>query len=71
MPPVLSREARVALTLRLLGGLSTREIARAFLVSEGNASSAPSAPSPRRAWPFKVPGRDELADRLSEVLEVI
>jgi RNA polymerase sigma factor (sigma-70 family) len=49
--PVLSREARVALTLRLGGGLSTPEIARAFLTSEGTVASASSAPSAHSARP--------------------
>ena len=57
--PVLSTEARVALTLRLLGGLTTDEIARAFLVPEADrsrsASCAPSARWPRRKVPFEVP----------------
>ena len=72
--PVLSREARVALTLRLLGGLSTPEIARAFLVSEGTVGQrivrAKRTLAEARV-PFEVPGRHELADRLSAVLEVI
>jgi RNA polymerase sigma factor (sigma-70 family) len=72
--PVLSREARVALTLRLLGGLSTPEIARAFLVSEGTVAQrivrAKRTLAEARV-PFEVPGRDELAERLSGVLEVI
>jgi RNA polymerase sigma-70 factor, ECF subfamily len=72
--PVLSREARVALTLRLLGGLSTPEIARAFLVSDGTVSQrivrAKRTLAEARV-PFEVPGREELADRLSAVLEVI
>jgi RNA polymerase sigma factor (sigma-70 family) len=72
--PVLSRQARVALTLRLLGGLSTPEIARAFLVSEGTVSQrivrAKRTLTEARV-PFEVPARDELADRLSAVLEVI
>ena len=72
--PVLGREARVALTLRLLGGLSTPEIARAFLVSEGTVAQrivrAKRTLAETRV-PFEVPGRDELADRLSAVLEVI
>ena len=72
--PVLSREARVALTLRLLGGLSTPEIARAFLVSEGTVAQrivrAKRTLGEARA-PFEVPARDELAERLSAVLEVI
>jgi RNA polymerase sigma factor (sigma-70 family) len=72
--PVLSRQARVALTLRLLGGLSTPEIARAFLVSEGTVAQrivrAKRTLAEARV-PFEVPGRDELADRLAAVLEVI
>ena len=72
--PVLSREARVALTLRLLGGLSTPEIARAFLVSEGTVAQRIVRAKRTLAEaqvPFEVPGRDELAERLSAVLEVI
>jgi RNA polymerase sigma-70 factor (ECF subfamily) len=72
--PVLSRDARVALTLRLLGGLSTPEIARAFLVSEGTVAQrivrAKRTLAEARV-PFEVPSRDELAERLSAVLEVI
>ena len=72
--PVLSREARVALTLRLLGGLSTPEIARAFLVSEGTVAQrivrAKRTLSEAHV-PFDLPGRDELAERLAAVLEVI
>ncbi len=72
--PVLSREARVALTLRLLGGLSTPEIARAFLVSEGTVAQRIVRAKRTLAQaqvPFEVPSRGELADRLSAVLEVI
>ena len=72
--PVLSQDARVALTLRLLGGLSTPEIARAFLISEGTVAQrivrAKRTLSEAQV-PFEVPGRDELAQRLSAVLEVI
>jgi len=72
--PVLSREARVALTLRLLGGLSTPEIARAFLVSEGTVAQrivrAKRTLTEARV-PFEVPAADERAERLSAVLEVI
>src|ERR671917_262269 len=72
--PVLSREARVALTLRLLGGLSTPEIARAFLVSEGTVAQrivrAKRTLAEARV-PFELPGRDELAERLAAVLDVI
>ena len=72
--PVLSRDARVALTLRLVGGLSTPEIARAFLVSEGTVAQrivrAKRTLAEARV-PFELPGRGELAERLSAVLEVI
>ncbi|HEY8581620.1 MAG TPA: sigma-70 family RNA polymerase sigma factor, partial [Capillimicrobium sp.] len=72
--PVLSREARVALTLRLVGGLSTPEIARAFLIAEGTVAQrivrAKRTLAEARV-PFEVPGRSELRDRLSPVLEVI
>jgi len=72
--PVLSTEARVALTLRLLGGLTTDEIARAFLVSE--ATVAQRIVRAKRTLaeaqvPFEVPRGAELAARLSSVLEVI
>ena len=72
--PVLSAEARVALTLRLLGGLTTGEIARAFLVSE--PTIAQRIVRAKRALadahvPFEVPRGAELAARLSSVLEVI
>jgi RNA polymerase sigma factor (sigma-70 family) len=72
--PVLSAEARVALTLRLLGGLTTDEIARAFLVSEPTVAQrivrAKKTLAKERV-PFEVPSGDELAGRLSSVLEVI
>jgi RNA polymerase sigma factor (sigma-70 family) len=72
--PVLSTEARVALTLRLLGGLTTEEIARAFLVSEPTVAQrivrAKRALAEKQV-PFEVPCRNELAARLSSVLEVI
>src|SRR4029079_10724165 len=72
--PVLSREARVALTLRLLGGLSVPEIARAFLV--GEATVAQRIVRAKRTLaaakvPFELPGRPEITARLSSVLEVI
>jgi len=72
--PVLSRQARVALTLRLLGGLSTPEIARAFLVSEGTVAQRIVRAKRTLAEahvPFALPSRAELAERLSAVLEVI
>jgi predicted RNA polymerase sigma factor len=72
--PVLSAEARVALTLRLLGGLTTDEIARAFLVPEPTVAQrivrAKRTLSAARV-PFEVPTGDERAARLSSVLEVI
>ncbi|HEX4684511.1 MAG TPA: RNA polymerase sigma factor [Gemmatimonadaceae bacterium] len=72
--PLLSREARVALTLRLLGGLTTDEIARAFLVSEATVAQrivrAKKTLSEARV-PFEVPRGDELQSRLSSVLGVI
>ncbi len=72
--PVLSREARVALTLRLLGGLSTEEIARAFIVPE--ATVAQRIVRAKRTLaaaqvPFEVPRGPALAGRLSSVLEVV
>ena len=72
--PVLSSEARVALTLRLLGGLTTEEIARAFLVPEPTVAQRIVRAKRTLAEahvPFEVPHRDELAARLSSVLEVI
>ncbi len=72
--PVLSMEARVALTLRLLGGLTTDEIARAFLVQESTVAQRVVRAKRTLAEahvPFEVPRGDELAARLSSVLEVI
>jgi RNA polymerase sigma factor (sigma-70 family) len=72
--PVLSTEARVALTLRLLGGLTTDEIARAFLVPEPTIAQrivrAKKTLADARV-PFEVPRGPELASRVSSVLEVI
>jgi RNA polymerase sigma factor (sigma-70 family) len=72
--PVLSTEARVALALRLLGGLKTEEIARAFLVPEPTIAQrivrAKRALAEARV-PFEVPRGAELAVRLSSVLEVL
>jgi len=72
--PVLSSEARVALTLRLLGGLTTEEIARAFLVPEPTVAQrivrAKRTLAEARV-PFEVPRGDELAARLSSVLGVL
>jgi len=72
--PVLSTEARAALTLRLLGGLTTDEIARAFLVPEPTVAQRVVRAKRTLAEahvPFEVPRGDELAARLSSVLEVI
>jgi RNA polymerase sigma factor (sigma-70 family) len=72
--PVLATEARVALTLRLLGGLTTDEIARAFLAPEPTIAQrivrAKRTLAEERV-PFEVPRGFELASRLSSVLEVI
>jgi RNA polymerase sigma factor (sigma-70 family) len=72
--PVLSAEARVALTLRLLGGLTTGEIARAFLVPEPTLAQRIVRAKRTLAEahvPFEVPAGDALAQRLDSVLEVI
>ena len=72
--PVLPTEGRVALTLRLLGGLTTEEIARAFLVSEPTIAQrivrAKRTLAEKRV-PFEVPRGPELGERLASVLEVI
>jgi RNA polymerase sigma factor (sigma-70 family) len=72
--PVLSREAQVALTLRLLGGLTTEEIARAFLVPEATVAQrivrAKKSLAEARV-PFEVPHGEELATRLRSVLGVV
>lgn len=72
--PVLSQEARVALTLRVLGGLTTDEIARAFLVPEPTVAQrivrAKRSLSEARV-PFEVPQKGELKERLGSVLEVV
>ena len=72
--PILSTEARAALTLRLIGGLTTHEIARAFLV--GEPTIAQRIVRAKRALaeakvPFEIPAPGELAGRLGSVLEVI
>jgi RNA polymerase sigma-70 factor, ECF subfamily len=72
--PVLSTEARVALTLRLLGGLTTIEIARAFLVSESTMAQRIVRAKKTLAEagvPFELPPRAERAERLASVLEVV
>jgi RNA polymerase sigma-70 factor (ECF subfamily) len=72
--PVLSKDARVALTLRLLGGLTTDEIARAFLVPETTIAQrivrAKRTLAEARV-PFEIPRGEDLADRLPSVFEVI
>ena len=72
--PVLSTDARIALTLRLLGGLTTDEIARAFLVPEPTIAQrivrAKRTLSEKNV-PFEVPRGDELASRLASVLAVV
>lgn len=72
--PVLSKEARVALTLRLLGGLTTEEIARAFLIPEATVAQrivrAKRTLAEARV-PFEVPRGDDLSARLPAVLEVV
>src|SRR5437868_5450318 len=72
--PVLSPEARAALTLRLLGGLTTAEIARAFLAPEATIAQrivrAKRTLTARRV-PFELPPRAEIPDRLTSVLEVV
>src|SRR4029077_15247594 len=72
--PVLAPEARVALTLRLIGGLTTDEIARAFLVAEPTIAQRivrAKRTLTEKQVPFEVPRGQELAARLSSVLEVI
>ncbi|WP_282940011.1 RNA polymerase sigma factor [Paenibacillus sp. RC67] len=72
--PILSRDARVALTLRLLGGLTTDEIAHAFLVAESTIAQrivrAKKTLSTAQV-PFELPEGDELKERIATVLEVI
>jgi RNA polymerase sigma factor (sigma-70 family) len=72
--PTLSTEARVALTLRLLGGLTTEEIARAFLATEATVAQRivrAKRTLAEKQVPFEVPRGPDLAERLSSVLEVI
>ncbi|HEU5156848.1 MAG TPA: sigma-70 family RNA polymerase sigma factor, partial [Streptosporangiaceae bacterium] len=72
--PVLSVEARVALTLRVLGGLTTEEIARAFLVAEPTVAQRivrAKRTLAKERVPFELPAPAELAGRLASVLEVI
>jgi RNA polymerase sigma-70 factor (ECF subfamily) len=72
--PLLSTDARTALTLRMLGGLTTAEIARAFLVSESTVAQRIVRAKRVLAEahvPFEVPAREELPERFASVLEVI
>jgi RNA polymerase sigma factor (sigma-70 family) len=72
--PVLSREAQVAMTLRLLGGLTTAEIARAYLVSEATVAQRivrAKRTIAKKQVPYEIPSGPELAARLSSVLEVV
>ncbi|GAA2602500.1 sigma-70 family RNA polymerase sigma factor [Actinomadura fulvescens] len=72
--PVLSTEGRIALTLRLLGGLTTEEIARAFLTSEPTVAQRivrAKRALAKAGVPFEVPYGDDRSARLSSVLEVI
>ncbi|TMU95046.1 RNA polymerase sigma factor [Streptomyces sp. DASNCL29] len=72
--PVLSTQARVALTLRLLGGLTTEEIARAFLVPEPTVAQRivrAKRTLAKAEVPFEVPYGDDRTARLSSVLEVV
>ncbi|MCB1008152.1 MAG: RNA polymerase sigma factor [Acidobacteria bacterium] len=72
--PILSRDARVALTLRLLGGLTTAEIARAFLAPEATVAQRISRAKRTlgdAGVPFEVPRGEELGARLASVAEVL
>ena len=72
--PVLARDAQVALTLRLLGGLSTGEIARAFLLPEPTIAQRivrAKRTLAEKQIPFEVPRGDELTERLASVLDVV
>jgi RNA polymerase sigma factor (sigma-70 family) len=72
--PVLSTEARTALTLRLVGGLTSAEIARAFLMAEPTIAQRlvrAKKTLAKEKVPFEVPRGEELAERLSSVLEVL
>jgi RNA polymerase sigma factor (sigma-70 family) len=72
--PVLPREGRIALTLRLLGGLSTVEIARAFLAPEATIAQRivrAKKTLAEKQIPFEVPRSEELGSRLDSVLEVV
>jgi RNA polymerase sigma factor (sigma-70 family) len=72
--PTLARDAQVALTLRLLCGLSTAEVARAFLVSESTMAARITRAKKKITQariPYRVPAREELPDRVAAVCEVV
>jgi RNA polymerase sigma factor (sigma-70 family) len=72
--PVLSKQARVALTLRMIGGLTTEEIARAFLTSEPTIAQRivrAKKTLGQAGVPFELPHGEQLAPRLASVLEVV
>jgi RNA polymerase sigma-70 factor (ECF subfamily) len=72
--PALSGDAQIALTLRLVCGLSTAEVARAFLVQEATMAARITRAKKKIAAariPYRVPGPDHLAERVSAVLEVV
>ncbi|WP_280439899.1 RNA polymerase sigma factor [Nocardia cyriacigeorgica] len=72
--PALSREAQVALTLRMVCGLSTAQLAKAFLVSESTVSQRITRAKRKISQagiPYRIPADEELGERLSEVLAVI
>jgi RNA polymerase sigma-70 factor (ECF subfamily) len=72
--PALAREAQVALTLRLLCGLSTADVARAFLIAEPTMAARLTRAKKKIAnahIPYRVPGRAELPERVSAVCEVV
>jgi RNA polymerase sigma-70 factor (ECF subfamily) len=72
--PTLARDAQVALTLRLLCGLSTAEVARAFLVSESTMAARITRAKKKITQariPYRVPAREELPDRVASVCEVV
>ncbi len=72
--PILSQEARLALTLKLVGGLSTHEIARAFLAPEPTIAQRivrAKRTLGQARIPFELPPPEELAERLGSVLEVV
>ena len=72
--PALSRDARIALTLRLVCGLSTAEVARAFLVPEPTMAARITRAKKKIATariPYRVPSPDQLAERVGAVLEVV